>query len=197
MNGQPQDTELEQYRQALFEAIEQSFGRKVLTSRDFTRLCNDIKYRTKETIGVTTMKRIYGYINDPTETRQRTLDILAAYIGYQNWENFKKCSKSGDTHDSGFITAHHLLSESLTIGTLIRLTWLPNRVCLCKYCGQDTFSVINSEHTRLVPGTTFHCSVFITGQPAVLDHVCIPGSNESILYSIGSNSGILYDDLTT
>ena len=196
MKGQTQDTEIELYRQSLFDAIEKSFGRRVLTSRDFTQLCTDIKYRTKETIGVTTMKRIYGYINDPTETRLRTLDILATYIGYQNWDNFKKCSKSGDIHDSGFITAHHLLSETLTIGALIRLTWLPDRICLCKYCGKNTFSIMQSVHTRLVPGTTFHCSVFIAGQPAVLDHVCIAGSDDSILYSIGNNSGIQYDVLT-
>ncbi len=196
MKEQRPDSEIELYRQPLFEAIEKSFGRRVLTSRDFTQLCTDIKYRTKETIGVTTMKRIYGYINDPAETRLRTLDILASYIGYQNWDNFKKHSKSGDIHDSGFITAHHLLSDTLSVGALIRLTWLPDRVCLCKYCGQDTFSVIHSEQTRLIDGTTFHCAVFIAGQPAILDQVCIAGSDDSILYSIGNKSGIQYDVLT-
>lgn len=197
MKRQPQDTEIELYRQPLFEAIERSFGRIITTSRDFKQLCTDIKYRTNETIGETTIKRIYGYINDPTETRRHTLDILAAYIGYQNWENFKKHSKSGDIQDSGFITARHLLSESLAVGDLIRLIWRPDRTCLCKYCGQNTFIVLKSENTRLVPDTTFHCAVFIAGQPAVFDHVRISGSKESILYSIGKNSGIQFDILTS
>jgi len=190
------DTELELYRQPLFEAIERTFGRKVQTSRDFTQLRTDIGYRTTQQIGTTTLKRIYGYVNDYTETRINTLNLLANYVGYPSWDAFKIASQTGHVRDSDLVTSRHLMSETLSVGTLIRLTWQPDRVCLCRYYGQNTFTVIRSEHTQLVAGSTFQCALFIAGQPAVLDHVIIAGSDKTIIYSIGTRSGIQYDVLT-
>lgn len=196
MNTKSSNTELELYRQPLFDTIERIFGSKIQVSSDFVRLGVDIKYRTGKDIGLTTLKRIYGYINDSTETRRTTLDILSVYVGYRDWESFKEASKSSNLRDSGFITSRHLVSETLTIGSLIRLIWHPERICICQYRGQNTFVVVRSEQTRISAGTTFQCAVFVAGKPAVLDHVCIAGSDEPVLYSIGSKFGIQFDILT-
>lgn len=49
---------------------------------DFSTLAALIADETKSTIGVTTLKRLFGYISDPRETNKGTLNILAQYIGY-------------------------------------------------------------------------------------------------------------------
>lgn len=55
---------------------------------DFSTLAALIADETKSTIGVTTLKRLFGYISDPRETNKGTLNILAQYIGYHSWEEY-------------------------------------------------------------------------------------------------------------
>lgn len=197
-------TDMEQHRpekskiyEYLMEAIGKMLGKKVQTSTDYHKLCMDIKFRTGQTIGDTTLKRIFGYVNDSVEPRQHTLDILAQYIGYADWDSFCHAITEGSPHESGMVLSRSLLTSSLIKGSVIRLTWQPERVCICQYRGQNMFVVLRSENTRLTQGTTFQCSLIIAGEPLTLDHVCLEGSLDPCVYQVGSVNGVQFDVMTS
>ena len=66
--------------------IKKKSGLSFDRATDFTVLASLICNETKCTIGITTLKRLFGYIDDPRETNKGTLNILAQYLGYKTWE---------------------------------------------------------------------------------------------------------------
>lgn len=160
------------------------------------RLSIDIRLRTGHSIGVSTLKRLAGYIDGLGSPRVSTLDTLAQFIGYATFQAFKLANNKGISIESGFFSTQVLRTKELSSGTIVRLIWQPGRLCVCRYKGDDEFVVLRSECTRLVADTTFHCSMFIQGEVLYLDHVLLPGSDDPRPYKTGGTSGILFEVLT-
>lgn len=55
-------------------------------SKDFELLCDAIYQQTGRTIGITTIKRLMGYISDDRNTNDYTLNTIGIYLGYPSWE---------------------------------------------------------------------------------------------------------------
>jgi len=72
----------------LREMVEESVARKMKAPADFQFLTGVIQERCKETLGVTTLKRIWGYIDGYNTTRYSTLSVLARFVGYRDWDDF-------------------------------------------------------------------------------------------------------------
>lgn len=76
----------------LRNSVEEVFGQTIKTPKDFDNLSQDVQAKTSEYISPTTLKRVWGYLTEPVNPRQTTLDILSQYVGYTNWEAYKaKC----------------------------------------------------------------------------------------------------------
>lgn len=56
---------------------------------DFNALVISIVEATKQTIGVTTLKRLFGYIDGPKETNKGTLNIIAQYLEFPLWQDYE------------------------------------------------------------------------------------------------------------
>ena len=80
----PNETEILHLR----EMVETSVARKMKTPADFQFLTGVIQERCKETLGVTTLKRIWGYVEGYDTTRYSTLSILARCVGFRDWDDF-------------------------------------------------------------------------------------------------------------
>lgn len=182
-------------REALFVAINEAMGQKISTSKGFQLLSSEVFRRTGKSISVSTLKRIYGYVGGEVETRESTLDLLTLFVGYADWTHF--CEAQGKSEivppSSGFVNARKLEVSQLPVNSIVRFTWAPDRICSCLYRGNNNFEVLRSEHTRLVAGTTFSCSLILADQPLVLDHVLIAGKGVASTYSIGRTYGIQFD----
>ena len=77
--------------------IETAVNRRLATPKDFDVLREMIFSRLHILVSATTLKRIWGYIDDNVSTRRGTLDILARYLGYADFEAFA----NGATADGG------------------------------------------------------------------------------------------------
>lgn len=55
-----------------------------------------------KSISSSTLKRLYGYVNDDHKPRNITLDALAQYIGYNNYAEFTKWLKNSTKYNSSF-----------------------------------------------------------------------------------------------
>ncbi len=76
---------IEQLKNLLCEAVERQMNR----ASDFVFLQAYIFERTRENIGLNTLKRIWNYGNTPVTPRSFTLDTLAKSVGYRNFEDMK------------------------------------------------------------------------------------------------------------
>lgn len=176
----------------LLNAVEHKLGKRLITPRDFKLLSNEVDKLLKKEISVSTIKRLWGYIctDDNYSPHTYTLDTLAEYAGYKDFETF--ILRKQETASSSPINDTHLFCSELLSGDIISLTWLPDRTVEIKFLGQDMFVITKSVNSKLNVGDTFCCGCFIENQPLVLlrlIHDNMPPQN----YMCGKEGGIKYE----
>lgn len=88
------EAQIEQALASLRELIETTVDRKMKTPRDFDFLSEQIFDKLHETVSPTTLKRLWGYIQDQSMPRKATLDVLAQFVGYNDWDHSVVVSSS-------------------------------------------------------------------------------------------------------
>ncbi|MDE6017905.1 MAG: hypothetical protein K2G85_03725, partial [Muribaculaceae bacterium] len=82
----------DQYRlRKLKQAVEETFGRTPGSPSDFDTLSYQILSYTNDKLGVSTLKRFWGYVKSTHIPTRTTLSVLARYAGYRDWDSF--CSQ--------------------------------------------------------------------------------------------------------
>lgn len=175
--------------------IEAALGHTLHTPRDFNILSKRIYARLHTMISATTLKRLWGYLNDGGQPRSNTLNILARFVGYHDWEEYHQNAMLPEGQQSDPVYSRRLsVKEELHPSDRVRLTWLPGRVCDIEYLGDLDFRVVASEKTRLHPGDTFQCSLVVEGEPLYLDHLIQEG-RAPIAYVCGKKNGVGFEFL--
>ena len=156
----------------LRERVEEVTKRPMKSPSDFEWLSERLG-EMGESMSTTTIKRCWGYVDADVTPRLRTLDILARYLGYRDYEHF---AVAHDTLEDGTPSApvHGFTlrpSVDLDINDRVMLTWQPGRVCVIRYLGNEQFVVERSERTRLQPGNTFNCGIIIEGEQLYLHNL--------------------------
>ena len=62
--------------------IEQKYGKTLGTTTDFEEFSVHLSHDTGQNVSASTLKRLWGYVNDSHKPRMFTLDILAQYLGH-------------------------------------------------------------------------------------------------------------------
>lgn len=172
----------------LKDMIEQSVSRKIQTPADFQFLTGVIQERCKETLGVTTLKRLWGYIEGYDTTRVSTLSILARAVGFRDWDDFlTNYQQNGES--SQWVLGRSLLATDIPVDSMVKIAWAPDRRVSLKHLGDGRFEVLASENSKLKVGDTFHCTCFIIGQPLYLDDF-VRGNNAPTLFVVGNKGGL-------
>ena len=180
----PNETEILHLR----EMVETSVARKMKTPADFQFLTGVIQERCKETLGVTTLKRIWGYVEGYDTTRYSTLSILARCVGFHDWDEFlANHGRSGES--SNLVLGRAIYPHDIQPEELVRIAWSPDRRVLLRHLGDGAFQVVESENSKLKPGDSFHCSCFIIGEPLYLDNF-VHGHNAPTLFVVGNKGGL-------
>ena len=173
--------------------IETALKKKLCTPKDFEFLRERLYARLHILVSRTTLMRLWGYVDEGVTPRKGTLDILAQFLGYQDWDGYCQNSLLPKEQQSSPIMSRQLsVAKELNEGEQLRLTWLPDRVCDIEYLGNLQFRVTASENTRLKPGDTFECSLIIEGEPLYLVHLK-QGTQLAISYVCGTKSGVFFE----
>ena len=184
-------------KKRLCNDIEKSVGREMHTPSDFELLRERIYNRLHVLISSTTLKRIWGYLNDGVETRRGTFDILARFLGFRDYNHYEK---EIDTYQDE-IQSCPVLSRKLNVveelipGDKVRILWLPDRCCEVIYLGNQQFKVLHSCHTRIQPEDTFSCSLFIEGEPLFIDNL-VQDNRAPVAYVCGKKLGIRFEKIS-
>lgn len=183
---------MEQMHKILGERIEKRVGRTIRTPRDFDYLSIRIFDHTKMQVSPSTLKRLWGYVESGgSKPRMSTLNILAQFVGYTDWDSFVLESSAGGVAESDFVLNDHVYVNSLNTGCLVELKWHPNRVVTVRFEGHDMFTVVVSENSKLSVGDTFHIGQIIEGEPLYLQCLVHEGG-QPVNYVCGKVGGVKY-----
>jgi len=178
--------------QLLRAKVERTAGFTPKSPKDFTRLEREIFAATRELISTSTLKRFWGYNGEKYAVKpfRGTLNILSNYIGLISWDVF--CSITTDKGiSSNYINSEILSTRTLQAGDVIRLQWRPDRCVSIRYDGLDMFTVTESRNSKLQPGDTFICPIFVKGEVLYLTHL-VSNGNPPTNYACGKDGGILF-----
>ena len=179
-----------QHIETLLQAVVATAGHTVETSSDFIRLSGQIEGRLGETLGVSTLKRIFGRLAGGELPRQSTLDLLARFCGHADYLAFVAdvCGIE-DYATSHVVHTTALPIDRLEQGTMLVLEWNPDRRLLVEHNGVGYFTVRQSRSSKLRIGDTFHCDRMLAGEPCYVDHLVHEGA-ASPYYVMGLRGGL-------
>lgn len=151
--------------------VEEKYGKGINTTTDFEEFSFFLQKNIDRKISASTLKRIWGYVNDEHTPRTATLDTLADYVGHHDFATFKKWLKTSVRYNSSFFEAEQILSSKLDVGREVNIGWSPNRLVRLRYLGDNWYEVAKSQNSKLKAGDKFTSGCFILGQPLVLPFV--------------------------
>lgn len=174
-----------------------SFGMELDTPKKFEILSEEISDRTKRLLSVSTLKRIFGYIEGYEGIRGDSLNILSQFLGYPDWQTFI-ADRCGDKKErsSHFIITDALLAENIVSGDTIEIRWNPKRRLLLKCVGDGEFDVIEAENSKITVGDTFRCERFIIGEPLYINNLIHQGGVPA-LFVAGKKGGLTQVELNS
>lgn len=169
----------------LLSEVERVYGGKITSASDYDKLSEDIDANTGEPISVSTLKRLWGYVNQSHKPRYSTLNVLAKYVGRCDFMSL--CIELQET--SEFLYSEKILSCDLGEGSVVVMAWQPNRVVQLEHLGEGKYEVIDSGTSKLNNGDIVETHAFIKGQPLYFGRI-IRAGKELPAYVAGKSMGL-------
>lgn len=169
--------------------VEGAFSRTPSTASDFYDLSERIFERTHERISPTTLKRLWGYVNEDVQPRLFTLNVLSRFVGYSDYVALTQ--SDGETQ-SNLILSEHITDKDIARGQRVRLMWQPGRVCVVEHLGCGRFKVVEAQRTKLSVGDTFTCRLIMMHEPLFLDNLIHDGGAPTG-YVAGRKDGVTFE----
>lgn len=173
----------------LLSLVEKKYARSLQTTTDFDEFSLYLKKQTGEVISTSTLKRLWGYVNDCHTPRTHTLDLLSRYLGHEHFYKFCLWLKSSAAYNSSFFTTKQVLAKELHPGSEVEIGWSPNRYLRLRYSGETFFEVVEARHSKLQEGDCFEVASFLMGQTLSLPYV-LRGGVRTSPFIAGRNGGL-------
>lgn len=169
--------------------VEQKYQKGLRTTTDFEEFSFYLSNQIGESISPSTLKRLWGYVNDNHEPRIRTLDLLARYLDYTNFKDFTIDLKIKNNQNSSFFSVKQLQTEWLSPRDEVEIGWSPNRYVKLLYMGNNLFKVIEALQTKLLIGDLFETTVFLQGHPLLVSYI-LRQNQKTAPFIAGRNGGL-------
>ena len=130
------------------EKVEERFGKPIRYAKDCEILSVSIHAFTGEKISCSTVKRLFGLIESDNEPRLYTLDILAQYLGYINYDNLLQEFNPNKNDLSQSIET--IATKDLKVGDTIRIKYAPNRFLAANYLDDSIFKIVESNDPKIL-----------------------------------------------
>lgn len=177
---------------AIVRITNENLGYEPTTPTGFNDLIRQIKQITGDSLSLSSIKRIWGYIPYDGEFSQTTLNILARYNGMKDWESFKKSieQNTGNDDQSGFHDNTIIDTGKYKPGDMIELGWNDGKQCDLECVGQMRFRVLRSENIKLKTSDIVTLHTLCIGQPVYISDI-IRGDIQYTAYVGAKKGGLL------
>ena len=169
--------------------VEKKYNKALQTSTDFDEFSFFLKKNLHVEISPSTLKRLWGYVNDSHQPRMRTLDLLSNYLCFGDFADFCNYLKTSSVYNSSFFSATQITAKELIPGEELEIGWSPNRYLRLAYRGETLFEVCEAKQSKLKVGDLFETASFLKGQPLFLPYVLRDGVRTSPFIA-GRNGGL-------
>ena len=174
----------------IIEKIEEKLKQPITTTACGKWLPETIKNETGVLLGETTLKRMFGFTNDPRTPHRSTLNVIAEFLGYKNYDAMALDLELPEVIISEFEERDAIETDTLNIGDIVEITYLPNRLFSLKYVGDSRFIIESVENSRnLLAGDIVRITHVEKGFPLYMSEVVRDGKNLGI-YEAAKNGGL-------
>lgn len=142
--------------------IRERFKAPIQYPQQCEALSLDIQESTGQTLGTTTLKRMLGFVTGPASPRPSSLDIIAQYLGYHDYNLLAK-DLGEDCDISDFRTVESIDSIDLEPGEQVQITYHPNRLLVLSYLGENLYLVNEARGSKLLKGDKLIIAGFYVG----------------------------------
>lgn len=174
----------------IIKMIEEKLGMEIQYSQQAEIVAQAIEDATGQVLGVSTIKRMWGFVNENRIPRNQTMDIIAQYLGYHNYKELSH-DINEDTQISDFEWMEQVNPEDLTVGSQLQFTYDPKRLVILTYLGDSKFIVNESKNSKLQKGDTLEIHQLVVGHELLVNEVIRDGK------SLGSYTGAKQGGLTS
>lgn len=164
-----------------------TYGKPIRYPSDCEEISRDISAKTGNPISVNTMKRLLGFISEEREPRLYTLDLIAKYLGFNNWDVYLMSIKESGNSEFGKIEEINV--ADLQANDKIEFHYSPDRMVVARFLGEGMFEVIKAENSKLVVGDQFEAKQFFINYPLYVNDVIRNGHHLGS-FTAGKVSGI-------
>lgn len=178
---------LKPMREILIREIEKHFGQTLHTHRGFLCLSQAIADAKHGCVSATTLKRVWGKQSDYTKCSLYTLNLLARYLDFPDYDAFCR-SKRREIESRHFLVPTYS-SSRFHVGDELSLEWVPECRVVVRYEGHLRFVVVSSENAPLCVNDTFECLSFIEGEALQLSNL-EHGGQGPFVYVAGRMGGV-------
>ena len=169
-------------------AVENRLSMRLSTPRDFKLASAAIKQEVESSLSDTTLMRMWGYVREPVNPSRSTLNALARFLGFNDFDQWRL-----NAGDSDMATSRKLDMAALAVGDRVRLQWVPDRVVEAVYEGQRHFRLTRAEQTHLREGDEFDCGLIVEGEPLFLDNLDRHDGRPKGVYVCGRHHGVRFE----
>ncbi len=169
--------------------LEDKFGKAIRYPSHFNELALVISANTKESISANTLKRLFGFINEQREPRMVTLDLIAQYLGFNNWDDYliDICRLARlEYPDKEMIDV-----GSLDILSYLEIHYAPNGRVLMRFLGDFRFEITEAINSTLLVADVVEVYNLFRFYPLIVPHVVRCGNHLGPFF-VGKVSGITY-----
>ncbi len=178
---------------AIVRITNENLGYEPTTPTGFNDLSRQIKQITGESLSLSSIKRIWGYIPYDGEFSTTTLNILARFNGMKDWESFKKSREANTKTDdeSGFHDDKITDTSKYHPGDRIQLSWNDGKACELECVGPMRFRVLSAENIKLRSSDIVTLHTLCIGQPVYISDI-IRGDIQFTAYVGAKKGGLLH-----
>ena len=169
--------------------LEQRVGQQLQSPADFQLLIQQIWEKNHAVLSLSTIKRLWGYVESNGAPRLSTLNTLAQFLGFTDWNAYLVALEQRGGTESAMFTGDGIQTADLQAGDRIAVAWQPNRQCTFRYLGDNQFVVEESKNAKLQRGTIFSAARFMIGQPMYLDNILLADGTRTS-YVAGKRNGL-------
>lgn len=169
--------------------LEQRVGQQLQSPADFQLLIQQIWEKNHAVLSLSTIKRLWGYVESNGEPRLSTLNTLAKFLDFADWNAYLVALEQRGGTESAMFTGEGIQTADLQVGDKIAVAWQPNRQCTFRYLGDNQFVVEDSKNAKLQQGTTFSAARFMISQPMYLDNILFADGTRTS-YVAGKRNGL-------
>ena len=169
--------------------LEQRVGQQLQSPADFQLLIQQIWEKNHAVLSLSTIKRLWGYVESNGAPRLSTLNTLAQFLGFTDWNAYLVSLEQRGGIESAMFTGEGIQTADLQAGDRIAVAWQPNRQCTFLYLGDNQFVVEESKNAKLQRGTIFSAARFMIGQLMYLDNILLADGTRTS-YVAGKRNGL-------